>query len=108
MFQVATCSNDHPKLQQPQQPLEPQQSQDPQQPEQPQLAQQPPAPKVIATSPHVQALLLGDQQAEIDWLTSVAAQWSTEEPCRADNTNFYTRRHWSSHQWSTLTISLVT
>ena len=87
-------SNDQPKLQMPQQPpklqqpREPQQSQDSQQPEQPQQAQQPPAPEVIAMSPQVQALPGGDQQAEIDRLTSVAAQWSTGEPCTADNTNF--------------------
>ena len=111
MFQVAMNSNDKPEPQQPQQPpklqqpQEPQQSQDPQQVEQPQQAQQPPASKVIAMSPQVQALLCGDQQAEIDRLTNVTAQWSTEEPYRAENTNYYTSRHWTAYHKSAQNMS---
>ena len=55
MFQMATCSNDQPQPSQPRQQTF----------------------QVTTTSPEVQALLHRDQQAEIDRLTSVAAQWLT-------------------------------
>ena len=86
-------------MQSPQQPGQPQQVQQP---------QQPPAPKVFAMSPQVQALLLGDQQAEINRLTTVATKWSTGQQCRANNTNFYTGRHQSTHPLKHPNMSLVT
>ena len=106
---MATKSKDQPseyqKLPNLQQPQETQQMQKSQQAQQ---TQQPAATEVIAMPPQVQALPLGDQEAEINRLTSVAAQWSTREPCRANNTNSYNDRHWSTHHQSTLNMSLIT
>ena len=94
-----------------QQPQETQQMQNLQQPEQPQQTQQPQqsaTTEVIAMPPQVQALLLGDQQVEIDRLTSMTAEWLTGEPHRADNRNFYNGRHQSTHHQSTLNMSPAT
>ena len=83
-FQVATTSKDKPDEQQPLQPSSFQQTQDTQHTQQPlqleqlqQTQQQSPTPEVITMPPQCQAPLLGDQQAEINRLTNVTAQWST-------------------------------
>ena len=71
MFQVATLSNN------------------PQQPQQPPQNQQQ-ALQVSTITPQVQIQSLRDQQVEIDRLTIVAANWSTEESC---NNRLWSARH---------------
>ena len=85
-----------------------QNSQQPEQPQQVQQPQQPAATKVIAMPPQVQALLLGDQQAEIHRLTSMAAQWSSGEPHWAKNTNLCNGRNQSTYHQNTPNMSPVT
>ena len=79
----------------------------------PQQPQQPPQQKqqtlqVTTEAPWVQVQSLKDQEAEIGRLTNVASQWSTGEPCRADNIYVKNNRHWSARHQSTQNMSLVT
>ena len=77
IFQVASYSND------------------PQQPPQPQQTLQ-----MTTTSLQVQVLSVRDQQAKIDRLTSVVAQWLTGKPSRADNANSHNNRHQTTRHHS--------
>ena len=81
MLQVATCSNDQPKPQQPHQ----------------QMLQ-------VTTATQDQSSQLGEKQVKIDRLTNMAAQWSTGEPHRANNTTYH-NRHQSIQHHSTPNMS---
>ena len=88
-IQVAALSNNQ---QQPQQPTQNQEQ----------------TLQVSTMATQVQVQTGRDQQAEIDRLTNVAAQWSTGEPCRVDNSYVNNNKHQSSRQQSTPNMSLVT